>query len=217
MRKYFTLIELLIVIAVIAVLTALLLPALARAKGAARAMHCLSNVRQISQMTLAYTDSYNGFFPFTVNKGYSIDYARRLQWEYPTANQNAIKEVFTCPELGKKDPGGYVDYGYNWYSLAAFGTATSEPSWAANIRKFKTPSRVIIVTDAQNITSLPNKEAGYYITNRPWHSGQWFYYGKVSYRHHKRASCSFVDGHASSHGLDALGNSAENIWGPQGP
>ena len=45
-NRAFTLIELLIVIAVIAVLVALIIPALGRTKEQARRVQCLSNIRQ---------------------------------------------------------------------------------------------------------------------------------------------------------------------------
>jgi prepilin-type N-terminal cleavage/methylation domain-containing protein/prepilin-type processing-associated H-X9-DG protein len=60
----FTLTELLVVIAVIAILAALLLPALASAKQAGRKAACLSNLRQMGIATQAYAHDNGGRIPY---------------------------------------------------------------------------------------------------------------------------------------------------------
>jgi prepilin-type processing-associated H-X9-DG protein/prepilin-type N-terminal cleavage/methylation domain-containing protein len=60
----FTLIELLIVIAIIALLASMLMPALKNARDKAKNISCQSNLKQLSICTAEYVTDYNGFLPF---------------------------------------------------------------------------------------------------------------------------------------------------------
>lgn len=66
-NRAFTLVELLTVIAIIAILAALLFPVFLTARGKAREISCLSNLRQIGIANSLYTQDYDGMYPFAVD------------------------------------------------------------------------------------------------------------------------------------------------------
>ena len=59
-RRGFTLIEVLVVVAIIALLLAVLMPSLAGAREQARAVACMSNMRQLGIAWMMYADVYKG-------------------------------------------------------------------------------------------------------------------------------------------------------------
>ena len=62
-RTGFTIVEVLVVAAIVTVLAALLLPALGRAREAARRVVCASNLKEIGVALHLYLQDYNGTFP----------------------------------------------------------------------------------------------------------------------------------------------------------
>jgi len=64
-KRGFTLVELLVVIGIIALLISILLPSLNRARETANRVKCASNLKQIGQAILLYTNENNGAYPRT--------------------------------------------------------------------------------------------------------------------------------------------------------
>lgn len=74
-RKSFTLVELLVVVAVIAILAGILLPALAKARTTAVRIKCIGNQKQLGLIFNQYADVYNEWLPARwVSENYSGNY-----------------------------------------------------------------------------------------------------------------------------------------------
>lgn len=76
----FTLVEMLVVIAIIGILAALLLPVLSRAKERARGAQCLSNLRQMQFAWTLYADDNHGTLPVNGSGRDAGQYADEPSW-----------------------------------------------------------------------------------------------------------------------------------------
>jgi len=143
--RAFTLIELLVVIAIIALLISIMLPALASARGSARTLGCLAQMRSLGQMSLLYLNDHDDTF---MRSQHSAMPKQVMPWEYAmfayfedeqfvTEDDRWFSLVDTdyrCPQDPRRDLEYTKRYGYNgsygvnvYMELDAF--ETGGPTW----------------------------------------------------------------------------------------
>jgi len=107
----FTLVELLIVIAVIAILAALLLPALSRSKAVAKGTICVSNLKQIGLGLRMWNNDNGSKYPWqlTSAQGGSQDSPEWVDHFRVCASELATTKILVCPM--EKDKQVAADWG----------------------------------------------------------------------------------------------------------
>src|SRR6056297_2222361 len=99
-RKAFTLIELLVVMAIIAILAAMLMPALQRAREAARRSSCLNNMKELGAGLAMFQNEHRGQLPEVHNLTWCwafYDGNDDLSWELLYPGYVSSPALYWCP------------------------------------------------------------------------------------------------------------------------
>ena len=181
-RQIFTLVELLVVVAIISILAALLLPALKSARHQALSIGCKNNLKSFGAAHAMYQLDWNGFL---------LPYYKSSWWEEAISPYLGMQEyqspyvkpgsVFTCPV----NP-DYPSLGYNKSMNQTSGYTTV----VNNISAFTNPSGKVFMIDANTgVVHVSNFAVANTIKLR--HPGN-------------SANIVFLDGHVNSYGTPPL-------------
>ena len=217
-RRAFTLIELLVVIAIIAILAALLLPALAKAKGKAKATQCMSNFRQWGIAITMYYDENEDEIPrdsaitptsLIHNSWNLVKSPTNGTWynELPPLLQqkrmadyalnNTTKTefydrtcFFHCPAAKFPPPSPL----YPYFSMAMNSKLIDGAATTIRVSAVQRPSDTVIFLE-NRLSSEPGVDPTQPTTDLGQPSS---YASRFVARHERRGNLIFIDGHAGS-------------------
>ncbi len=200
----FTLLELLIVIAIIAILAALLLPALNKAREKGRSISCINNLKEVSRAMRFYADDQNSY---SITTQTSRPWG---QWLFDLGYVKSLRSPFLfCPELREaclantspqwRTYGSnhiYWDEHLNYWESRGFGrfaVVIDSANLFLNLTKLRRTSEMPHFADSVNLDFTPALGSWQLPLRGAGVSKE-----LQSYHHALRSNVVFVDGHAES-------------------
>lgn len=197
-RGKFTLIELLIVIAIIAILAAVLLPALNKARDSAKKTTCINQLKQLAGYSQFYLNDYDNWYPAPWESGepwsarllliYHYNNSWDMRVKAMTQDQNVLSR---CPVRTMTNDeylklyNGSVYWGMYAVNYLYFGGGTNHNT-EIKISKIRNPSGKIYAVDGR-------PETGYgHVSNPEWETAHPYP------RHNGFTNIMWVDGHIGS-------------------
>jgi prepilin-type N-terminal cleavage/methylation domain-containing protein/prepilin-type processing-associated H-X9-DG protein len=104
----FTLVELLVVIGIIAVLVAILLPTLGKAREQAKVVACQSNLRQVALSAMMYANTNKGFLPQRAGDGSGTNGVPSWTYDSPSVSSYVVQQPTAIGWVLEADPGANI-------------------------------------------------------------------------------------------------------------
>lgn len=198
-RNGFTLIELLVVISIIALLIAILLPAVGAARRAARSTQCQSNLRNLITSVHAFSAERKGRLPDTVPDPKGVgDHVKGLSDYLNFEIDTEAEGVWLCPshDAYPVNTGSTSSYGYNWQYLLErdanypYTGYSGFDNPAMRQVSVNDPTSTLVYADQDN-----DGDTIWTYLRRPSDTTQQSGLGRVDLRHSDTANVAFLDGH----------------------
>jgi len=143
----FTLIELLVVVTIIAILAAMLLPSLQKARESARQAKCMSNLKQIGIAILLYAQNYGGWAPYNTTAPQTYHHILRNNGYVPNYDfTGSPPGIFCCPSEKEATTVGGAGWLGTHYGISYY--LTKIDSSRKKILTLHFPSKAYLIGDS---------------------------------------------------------------------